>query len=207
MKWLPIKGDVGVLVIRTPRSWSAPHRVSLQGHDRFYVRNSAGKHPMNVDELREAFTFGETLAERIRAFRLERVRAILADEGPYPVSPAVKLIFHIVPLSAFAPRHGIEPPLYAFVTLTNVKGIAACQSRDPIEDAVTYRRDLLTLPEFPVSAEQLHLLCYGLFSTRWRMLSAVLAPSVIVEMALIGINSGLMSRSNGVIEGEQLSPE
>jgi hypothetical protein len=105
MEWLPIQGNIGVLVVRIPRSWIAPHRVTLQGHDKFYVRNVAGKHPMNVDELRQAFTLAESVAERIRAFKTERVRTILGDEGPFPVPPGVKLIFHAVPLSAF-----VDPP-------------------------------------------------------------------------------------------------
>jgi hypothetical protein len=241
MEWLPMQGSIGVLVVRVPRSWIAPHRVTLQGHDKFYVRNAAGKHPMNVDELRQAFTLAETVAERIRTFKTERVRTVLADEGPFPIPPGVKLILHLVPLNAFvAPaelkltpgaaeclrpldvsdysgrytlegyanyqrvdgstraytlafrngiveavslcflteekkmntacverlilegwsnsllffcQHRIEPPLYAFVTLTNMKGIAGHKPR--AEESVPYRRDLLSLPELAVSAEQL----------------------------------------------------
>ena len=40
--WLPKESTRGVLIIRVPRSWAAPHRVTLQSHDKFYVRNSAG---------------------------------------------------------------------------------------------------------------------------------------------------------------------
>jgi hypothetical protein len=98
--WLPMARDVGVLVVRVPRSWTAPHRVTLQGHDKFYIRNSAGKHPMNVDELRRAFTLGEEVADRIRRFRAERVGLLLSDNGPFPVSGGPKLIQHIVPLGA-----------------------------------------------------------------------------------------------------------
>jgi predicted HTH transcriptional regulator len=64
--WLPMVENRGVLVLRIPRSWIAPHRVTLQGHDKFYIRNSAGKHPMNVDELRRAFTLAEGVADRVR---------------------------------------------------------------------------------------------------------------------------------------------
>jgi hypothetical protein len=105
MEWLPMQGSIGVLVVRIPRSWLAPHRVTLQGHDKFYVRNAAGKHPMNVDELRQAFTLAETVSERIRAFKTERVRTVLADQGPFSIPPGVKLILHLVPLSAF-----VAPP-------------------------------------------------------------------------------------------------
>jgi hypothetical protein len=67
--WVPLDEAQGFLVVRFPRSWQAPHRVTLQGRDRFYVRNSARKHPMNVDELRQAFAFSQTVVERLRRFR------------------------------------------------------------------------------------------------------------------------------------------
>ncbi len=39
------------LVLRVERSWIGPHRVVFQGHDKFYVRNSAGKYPIDVNEF------------------------------------------------------------------------------------------------------------------------------------------------------------
>jgi len=47
MLWLPIGDDIGVLVLRVARSWVAPHRVTLQGHDKFYVRNAAGNETLD----------------------------------------------------------------------------------------------------------------------------------------------------------------
>jgi Putative DNA-binding domain len=105
MVWLPIEGARGVLIIRVPRSWIAPHRVTLQGHDKFYARNSAGKHPMNVGELRSAFTLSETIVERIRGFRSDRLNFILSEEGPFSLMPGAQLVFHGVPFSAF-----VDPP-------------------------------------------------------------------------------------------------
>lgn len=108
MVWLPIVEGRGVLVVRVPRSWTAPHRVTLQGHDKFYIRNSAGKHPMNVDELRQAFTLSETIIGRIRAFRSDRIDTILKEESPFQLKAGAKLVFHGVPLSAF-----VDPPSVA----------------------------------------------------------------------------------------------
>lgn len=41
MKSIPIDGGY-VFVIRTPKSWNPPHRVSARGRNRFYARTSAG---------------------------------------------------------------------------------------------------------------------------------------------------------------------
>lgn len=79
-KWMPMSGTRGVMIVRVPRSWSAPHRVTFIKDMKFYIRNSVGKHPMSVDELREAFTFSASFAERMRAFRDERcTQSKLAD--------------------------------------------------------------------------------------------------------------------------------
>jgi predicted HTH transcriptional regulator len=54
------------LVIRIPKSWSSPHRVTFKGHDKFYSRSSNGKYALDVGELRIAFNLSETITERIR---------------------------------------------------------------------------------------------------------------------------------------------
>jgi Putative DNA-binding domain len=117
MVWIPTEGARGFLVIRVPRSWQAPHRVTLQGNDKFYVRNSAGKHPMNVDELRQAFTFSQTIVERIRGFRVERINVILSEEAPFDLIPGSLLAFHGVPLSSFVDPQNFNFTDYRITTL------------------------------------------------------------------------------------------
>jgi hypothetical protein len=95
-----------VLVIRAHRSWIAPHRVLL--NDKFYGRNSAGKYPLDVSELRTAFTLSETTAERIRNFRKERLMKIAGGETPLLLHPGAAMIIHVVPLSTFASGRTID---------------------------------------------------------------------------------------------------
>jgi len=66
-------GKLPVLIVRTERSWIGPHRVVFRGHDKFYARNSAGKYPMDVSELRSAFTLTSSVPERVRQFREDRI--------------------------------------------------------------------------------------------------------------------------------------
>ena len=88
------------LVIRVPRRWSSPHRVTLKGHGHFYSRNSAGKYRLDVSELRAAFALSETAAERIRGFRAERLSMIVSGETPIHLSEGAKTVLHMVPLGA-----------------------------------------------------------------------------------------------------------
>jgi hypothetical protein len=52
---IPADADKSVIIVRIRGSLGGPHRVIYKGHDRFYGRNSNGKYPMDVLELRAAF--------------------------------------------------------------------------------------------------------------------------------------------------------
>src|SRR5262249_5126909 len=69
-----------VLIIRVARSWLGPHRVTK--NDRFYGRNAGGKYPLDVGELRQAFTLRENVAQRMQGFRRDRLAKIMAGSTP-----------------------------------------------------------------------------------------------------------------------------
>ena len=105
-----------VFVVRVNRSWIGPHRVIFQGHDKFYARNSAGKYSLDTAELRIAFTLSDTLVDRIKRFRTERVAELLAGNTAIPFVNGAKTMLHVVPLEAFSPSmrvdiHSIRDPL------------------------------------------------------------------------------------------------
>ena len=111
IKEVPLACSNKVIVIRVPRSWNSPHRVVYGGHGKFYIRSSNGKFPIDVGELRNAFTLSESIIEKIRNFRTERIANILADETPIPMCHNPKIVLHLIPISSFslAERHDIEP--------------------------------------------------------------------------------------------------
>jgi hypothetical protein len=102
IKPIPLSNGYAVL-IRIPRSWTSPHRVIFGGHAKFYYRDSSGKHEMDVDELRVAFNLSETLIERVRNFRADRITKILADETPVPLCSPYRIVLHLIPGNAFNP--------------------------------------------------------------------------------------------------------
>lgn len=101
-RFVPL-GDRGhVLVVRVAKSWSAPHRVTSGGHSQFYGRNAAGTYPLDVAELRQAFTLGSSVAERIRNFRAGRLLSIGSGETPVRLLSGAQVILHIIPLQSFS---------------------------------------------------------------------------------------------------------
>ena len=88
------------LVLRVQKSWISPHRVTLGGHDKFYSRSSNGKYPLDVGELRIAFNLSETITEKIRNFRMDRISKVLANETPVPLNDNPKIVLHLIPITS-----------------------------------------------------------------------------------------------------------
>lgn len=97
-----------VLIVRVPKSWVAPHMITYKGTTRFYSRNSTGKYPLDVFEIRSAFALSESLPERLAKFRDGRLSAIVANEAAIPLPDAGKVILHSVPLAALHPTFRLE---------------------------------------------------------------------------------------------------
>jgi hypothetical protein len=103
-KFIPLDAGTHTLLVRMRKSWVAPHRVTLGGHGHFYSRNSAGAYPLSVGELRSSFLHAQTIEDRIRSFRRDRVADIAAGETPVRLLRGATYVLHVVPLSAFVSR-------------------------------------------------------------------------------------------------------
>ena len=99
---IPIAEAGFVMIMDIPRSWASPHVVSFQNHWRFYSRNSAGKYPLDVAELKAAFLFSESITSRIQTFRMERLGHIISGDTPVPlIADNGRLVLHLIPVDAF----------------------------------------------------------------------------------------------------------
>jgi hypothetical protein len=90
-----------VLLVRIPKSLASPHVVTFQGAFAFYSRNSAGKYPLDVQELRAAFLATESQQSRIKRFRENRLGLIVAGETPVRLSTPHRLVLHLIPIASF----------------------------------------------------------------------------------------------------------
>jgi hypothetical protein len=101
MRGIALQQGGTALIIRVHRSYNRPHRVIFGGRNRFWARSSAGKHEPNVEELRQLFNAAPQLADRIRAFRMERIDKILAGGTPIAMPNSPLIVMQLVPYSAF----------------------------------------------------------------------------------------------------------
>ncbi len=96
-----------VVLVRIPRSWASPHLVTHSGDFRFYTRHNTGKDRMDVSEIRTAFHLSETIPERMRRFRDDRLARVIARETPVPIiNEAAYVVVHLLPLSSFRGYRG-----------------------------------------------------------------------------------------------------
>jgi Schlafen, AlbA_2 len=101
MKAVSVTGGGIVFVIRIPRSWNPPHRVSARKTNRIYARNSTGAYELSIEELRVLFASGATTIDRMRAFKAERLARIDAGEAIVSVvARPDRLVLHLIPLAS-----------------------------------------------------------------------------------------------------------
>lgn len=101
---VPVAGGY-VLIVRVSQSLNAPHRVRPKnGAGDFYTRNSRGNEQMDLDEVRNAFLFADSLADRATAFRDRRLDTLHATHGPIPMQRLPLFVVHVVPLQALTRR-------------------------------------------------------------------------------------------------------
>ncbi len=62
-----------ILIIQIGQSYILPHRVTYKGWDKFFVRDSKGKHPMDIDELRQSFGLSDSLFKKIEDYKMDRI--------------------------------------------------------------------------------------------------------------------------------------
>ncbi|ODC01520.1 hypothetical protein A3197_03335 [Candidatus Thiodiazotropha endoloripes] len=102
MKQINLDNGNRVIVIRVPRSWNPPHRVTAQGLNKFYTRHSAGVHEPGVEELRAMFSQSESALDKSIKFRTDRVNQISAGERGRRLVGSGRFIFHIIPTAAYS---------------------------------------------------------------------------------------------------------
>ncbi len=91
-----------ILVIRVEKSWLAPHAVRSNESFRFYYRTSAGKQPMDIDQVKRAVLAADQMPARVREFRSTRLDLISRGKAQTGLDSGSKLVIHMVPYGSIA---------------------------------------------------------------------------------------------------------
>lgn len=96
-----LSNDKVVLLISIPNSYVKPHVVNFSGHWRFYSRNSVGKYPLDLNEVKSAVISAESQAEKLQKFRLDRINKIISGDIPVNMNDKPKMVVHLIPAYTF----------------------------------------------------------------------------------------------------------
>ncbi|MFN7152401.1 MAG: helix-turn-helix domain-containing protein [Acidovorax sp.] len=97
-----------VLIVRVPASFNGPHRIVLDGHSRFVVRNNTHTTELSYDQLRDAFNRMNTLSEKANKFKAERLNSIVAKKTGLPMRKGPIAVALLVPLQPTVGRNSFD---------------------------------------------------------------------------------------------------
>lgn len=102
IKTLKLENNKYLLVFKIPQSYNRPHVVKYGGYFKFFSRNSSGKYPLNVTELRDLFQSSANTIEKLKAIRLQKINSVISNETPIELESEKdgRFIVHIIPLSS-----------------------------------------------------------------------------------------------------------
>lgn len=101
-----------VLILRVCKSLIGPHRYKNRaGKDglSFPIRSGTRNTEMTYDQLRDAFGRTATLIEKAKAFRHERIEAILTKQGNYTLPlPSTYAAIHLISIESMSGHRAIN---------------------------------------------------------------------------------------------------
>ncbi|MFD2413074.1 AlbA family DNA-binding domain-containing protein [Paenibacillus rhizoplanae] len=124
---IPLSNKNIILVIRIPNSFNSPHMMTLKKSQKFFTRNSAGKHQMDITEIRSSFLNTSVMSHRIRDFQAERNSLIQINEASVSLlNNSCFITLHLIPYNAwgnqlydltrFHQEPTTLPPLYGSIS-------------------------------------------------------------------------------------------
>lgn len=113
-----------VIVVEIPKSWNAPHMVTIGGTNKFYKRGEKGKYLVDVFELKNMFLLQGTIEQKVTDFINERINKILNNDTYVDLGNEGLIAMHLIPINSFGsyPSYNLPSTLkygYPMKSLSN----------------------------------------------------------------------------------------
>jgi len=82
---IPFEGADGAVVIKVPRSFHAPHMITFNNLNQFWIRGGRENRLMSVEEIKYACRITQNIFQDLNEFLEDRRRAFQAELPQYPV--------------------------------------------------------------------------------------------------------------------------
>ncbi len=108
INFIPLKvKKQDIIVLSINKSFNAPHFVRFGNKYVCYGRNNNGKYQMDVQQIKETIMLSETMFEKIKAFRNDRIDRIKHNIDVPLIDNPAKFAIHILPFSSFTTRNNL----------------------------------------------------------------------------------------------------
>lgn len=227
IKPIPLEDAKYMVIVNVRKSWNNPHRVTFNKDYRFFARNSTGKYPLDVSDLRVAFTLSETIADKVRRFREGRIASVYAEEAPVPLIIPMSTVLHLIPYGAFEPAQSCEifqahnsPELlktihspYGGTPRYNFEGVIVCHQNDQGSSTAytqLYRNGIIEAAEgllvregviYNPEYEQKLIESLDRYLHTFKQLK--IAPPVVIFLTLLGLK-GYQMKLHGQSRGTKI---
>ena len=92
--------DKKVYLLKITSSFAKPHRV--KNNQTFYGRNTNGRYPLDIEELRNLFQFGETIRKKSEDFIAKRLLKIKSNDFPFTFNKEKIIAIHVIPIASIS---------------------------------------------------------------------------------------------------------
>jgi len=128
VKYIGLGNGNYIVVIRIKQSWNKPHMINGASRD-FFVRNTSGKHAMDISEIKSSIFATRTGKEQLAEFRNNRLYGIMSNTiNDIALTEAPRIVVHLIPFASFSEDAPIIP-ISAMETYWNVHQSSPIQNR------------------------------------------------------------------------------
>jgi len=204
-----------IVIVRTPASFQAPHRVRKSGI--FYARTSTGIDPMDITTLRSAFLQSSTAIEKAKEFRVRRVEEMHLRPLPAPLPRRAFGILHVLPMASIlgttsfeiealhSIAQSIRPPLaHGYGQRVNLDGVMSYCGVDELVSYTQVFRDGSLESVMPVQSTRDDVAWVGEFENALRQGHHDHLTTALKNLGLDGPTFLMLSFAN--IGGKPLEP-
>jgi len=100
--YIQLENGCFVVVIRIKQSWNKPHMICNASKD-FFVRNTSGKHAMDISEIRSSILATRSSKEQLTEFRNDRLFSLMGNTiNDVDLKEAPRIVAHAISLASFS---------------------------------------------------------------------------------------------------------
>ena len=128
VRYIDLNNGNYIVIIRIKQSWNKPHMINGASRD-FFVRNTTGKHAMDISEIKNSIFATQTVREQMIEFMKNRLCNIISSSiNDIVIKESPRIVVHLIPFASFS-EDTPSIPINAMEAYSNKNSDYAIQNR------------------------------------------------------------------------------